>query len=178
MTIETLVERGFDRPHVGLAGMDTRKLKAMRNSALRACFKLMEETRYRLEHVATIRGREYINDASARTVNATWYSFESIQGGIVWIACGTNEDIDYNRLLPLALRKVRMLLVLGDAENMKKAFGAVVPQIVECTSMAEALHHAYFYDSDDVKVLFSPASDGVATSEALGEMFLSEVNEL
>ena len=178
MTIETLVQRGFDRPHVGLAGMDTRKLKAMRNSALRACFNRLEDTSYRLEHTATIRGREYINDSASRTVNATWYSFESIQGGIVWIACGSSEDTDYSRLLPLALRKVRMLLVLGDASKMKQAFGAVVPQIVECDSMAEALHRAHYYDSDDVKVLFSPASSGVASSEALGELFLHEVNEL
>ncbi len=178
MTIETLIQRGFDRPHVGLAGMDTKKLKAMRNSALRACFNRFEETSYRLEHTATIRGREYINDAAARTVNATWYSFESIHGGIVWIACGSNEEIDYNRLLPLALRKVRMLLVLGDAEKMKKAFSNVIPQIVECKDMAEALHHAYYYDSDDVKVLFSPACNGVASSETWGEMFLHEVNEL
>ena len=178
MTIETIVKRGFDRPHVGLAGMDTKKLKAMRNSTLRACFKLMEETCYRLERVATIRGREYINDAAARTVNATWYSLESVQGGIIWIACGSNEPIDYNRLLPLALRKVRMILVLGEAEGIKKTFGPMVPQIVDCTNMEEALHHAYYYDSEDVKVLFSPACDGVATTEALGEMFLHEVNEL
>lgn len=178
MTIETLVKRGFDRPHVGLAGMDTQRLKAMRNSTLRACFSRMEETSYRLEYVATVRGREYINDASARTVNATWYSLESVQGGIVWIACGTSEEVDYSRLLPLALRKVRMLIVLGESEGMKKAFGMAVPHIVECQTMAEALHHAHYYDSDDVRVLFSPATSSEASSEELGEEFRNEVNEL
>ena len=178
MTIDTLVKRGFDRPHVGLAGMDTQKLKAMRNSALKACFNRLEETHYRLEHTATIRGREYINDAAARTVNATWYSLESVQGGVVWIACGSKEDIDYSRLRPLALRKVRMLLVLGDSEGLKKSMSQAVPQIVECKDMSEALHKAHYYDSDDIKVLFSPASDGIETTEDLGEMFRYEVNEL
>ena len=128
--------------------------------------------------MATIRGREYINDASARTVNATWYSLESVQGGIVWIACGTSEEVDYSRLLPLALRKVRMLIVLGESEGMKKAFGMAVPHIVECQTMAEALHHAHYYDSDDVRVLFSPATRSEASSEELGEEFRNEVNEL
>ncbi len=178
MTIETLVKRGFDRPHVGLAGMDTQRLKAMRNSTLRACFKRMEETHYRLEYVATIRGREYINDAAARTVNATWYSLESMQGGVIWIACGCSNDVDYSRLLPVALRKVRMMLVLGNADGMKKAFAGIVPQIVECTDMAEALHKAHYYDSNDVKVLFSPACDSDESSEELGEAFQHEVNEL
>lgn len=178
MTIETLVKRGLDRPHVGLAGMDTRKLKAMRNSTLRACFNRMEETSYRLEHVATIRGREYINDAAARTVNATWYSLESMNGGVVWITCADNNKADYARLLPLAMRKVRMMLVLGDATEMKKTFGPIVPHIVECNDMHEALHRAYFYDTDEVKVLFSPACKNGTTTEELGEAFLHEVNEL
>ncbi len=178
MSIETLVKRGFDRPHVGLAGMDTQKLKAMRNSALRACFNRMEETSYRLEHTATIRGREYINDAAARTVNATWYSLESMQGGVVWIACAGDKEADYRRLMPLALRKVRMMLVLGDATEMKKNFGSMVPQIEQCNNMHDALHRAYFYDSDDVKVLFSPSCNDDTRTEEWGEMFRQEVNEL
>lgn len=178
MTIETLVKRGFERPHVGLAGMDTNKLKAMRNSALRACFNRMEETRYRMEYVASIRGRDYINDAAARTINATWYSLESMHGGIIWIACAAKNETDYSRLLPIAMRKVRMLLVLGDATEMKKAFGPMIPHIVECSDMHEALHRAYFYDSDDVRVLFSPSSNDETPSETLGEQFRHYVNEL
>lgn len=176
MTIETLAKQGTT--HTGLAGMDTARLKAIRNATLRACFSRLEDTRYRQEFVARILGREYINDAGARTVNATWYALESVQGGIVWIVCGTEAETDYSRLLPVALRKVRMMLVLGPASQLTKAFTGVVPTIVECKSMAEALHKAYLYDSTDVKVLFSPAcNDGTPTS-ALGEAFRSEVNEL
>ena len=72
MTIETLVKEGRERTHIGLAGIDTQRLKAIRNASLRACFNRMEETRYRLEFVARIRGREYINDAASRTINSTW----------------------------------------------------------------------------------------------------------
>lgn len=176
MTIETLAKQGTT--HTGLAGIDTVRLKAMRKAGLRACFNKLEETRYRLEFVARILDREYINDAGARSINATWYALESIQGGLVWIVCGTDATTDYSRLVPVALRKVRMMLVLGPVGQLKQAFGEVVPVIEECHSMRDALHKAYLYDASDVKVLFSPAcNDGTPTS-ALGEAFRSEVNEL
>ena len=176
MTIETLAKQGTN--HTGLAGLDTAKLKAMRNAGLRACFQKLDETRYRQEFVARILDREYINDAGARTVNATWYALESIQGGLIWIVCGTEADTDYSSLVPVALRKVRMMLVLGPAGQLRQAFSDVVLVIEECHSMRDALHKAYLYDATDVKVLFSPAcNDGTPTS-ALGEAFRSEVNEL
>lgn len=176
MTIETLAKQGT--VHTGLAAIDTTRLKAMRNASLRACFNRLEDTRYRLEFVARILGREYINDAGARNVNATWYALESLQGGIVWIVCGTDAETDYSKLVPVALRKVRMMLVLGPAVQLTKAFTGAVPTIVECQSMAEALHKAYLYDSTDVKVLFSPACNDGTPTNALGEAFRSEVNEL
>jgi len=71
MTIETLAKQGRDRIHTGLAGIDTQRLKAMRNASLRDCFKRLEETRYRMEFVARVRGREYINDAASRSINVS-----------------------------------------------------------------------------------------------------------
>ena len=55
MTIETLVKEGQERTHIGLAGIDIQRLKAMRNASLRACFNRMEDTSYRLEFVARVR---------------------------------------------------------------------------------------------------------------------------
>ena len=176
MTIETLAKQGTS--HTGLAGIDTARLKSMRNASLRACFNRIEDTRYRLEFVGRILGREYINDAGARTVNATWYALETLQGGIIWIVSGTEQKTDYGKLVPAALRKVRMMLVLGPAEQLKSTFSGVVPNIVECQSMTEALHKAYLYDATDVKVLFSPACNDGTPTNALGEAFRNEVNEL
>ena len=176
MTIETLTKQ--TRTHTGLAGIDTVRLKSMRNASLRTCFNRLEDTRNRMEFVARILDREYINDAAARNVNATWYSLDSMQGGIVWIAIGCNHRVDYSRLVPVALRKVRMLLVLGNDEQLRKQLGKAVPNIVACRNMAEALHHAYTYEAYDVKVLFSPACNDGTPTEALGEAFRYEVNEL
>ena len=176
MIIDTLAKEG--RTYTGLAGLDTARLKAMRNASLRACFNRLDDTHYRLAFEGRILDREYINDAAARNVNATWYSLDSMQGGIVWIAIGCNHRVDYSRLVPVALRKVRMLLVLGNDEQLRKQLGKAVPNIVACRTMAEALHHAYTYEAYDVKVLFSPACNDGTPTEALGEAFRYEVNEL
>lgn len=187
MTIETLATKGFTNTNTGLAGIDVHRLRTMRNAGLRACFKRMEDTAAKLEFVATVRGRQYYNDAASRNVNATWYSMESIQGGLIWIACGTPMQgqeksymaIDYSRLLAVVQRKVRMILVLGNADGLRHAFAPVVSTIKECTSMAEALKQAYYYDSPDVKVLFSPATfDPTMPSAVLAKLFTQEVNEL
>ena len=176
MTIETLTKQ--NKTQTGLAGIDTVRLKAIRNASLRTCFNRLEDTRNRMEFVARILDREYINDAAARTVNATWYTLESLEGGLIWIACGSNSEIDYSRLLPVALRKVRMMLVIGPDAQLRQAFNGAVPSIVSCSTMAEALHRAYLYESNDVRVVFSPACNDGTPSEALGDAFSHEVNEL
>ena len=179
MTIETLASTGFTPTHTGLAGIDTRHLKAMRNAGLRACFKRMEDTAWRQEYVATVRGRQYYNDAASRNINATWYAVENNPGGVIWITCGIEDEVDYSCMLSAVHRKVRMILVLGPAKGLRKAFGSMVPQIEECATMAEAVKRAYYYDSPDVTVLFSPATNDAAHSTAeLAEAFENEVNEL
>lgn len=179
MTIETLARTGFVDYHAGLAGIDTRRLRAMRNEALRATFRRMEDTAGRMEYIISIRGRQYYNDAASRNVSATWFAIEELQGGIVWITCGIPEQVDYSRLLPVVQRKVRVIYVLGPADGVRSAFSTVVPNIVECHSMADALKRAYYYDAPDVKVLFSPAtSDPQQPTSSLYESFINEVHEL
>ena len=178
MTLESLAKMGQEYGHSSLAALDADRLKAMRNASLRACFNRIEDTPFRIEPVARIIGREYINDAAARTPNATWYALETLQGGLIWIACGSDHPVDYSKLVPSALRKVRMLLVLGPDEQLRNAFKDAVHNIQSCSSLSEALHLAYLYDAQDVSVLFSPATDEGIPSRVWGERFRHEVNEL
>lgn len=163
------------------SAIDTQRLKAMRNLALRDCFSRLEENRHRLQTVARIRGREYIDDAAASSVNATWYSLECTKGGLIWIAEAPLADTDYSRLVPTALRKVRMLLIINNhplTTSPLAALGGIIPIIETCSSMAEALQKAYRYEADDVKVIYSPACSGSQTPEERGQAFCHEVNEL
>lgn len=180
MTIDTLAVQGFNRTSTGLAGIDVQRLKSMRNAGLRSCFNHLEDTRYRLEFVARVRGREYINDAAARNINSTWYTLETLQGGLIWIADANDQSADYSRLVPPALRKARMLLVVGAAEDrMHHTFRGIIPAIIRCETLGEALQHAYHYQSEDeVRVVYSPACYNGLSTKQQGEAFRREVNEL
>ena len=180
MTIETLATQGRESTRTGLAGIDVERLKTMRNEGLRTCFNRLEDTRFRLEFVARIAGREYINDAASRSINATWYSLETLHGGLIWIADACDVPGDYSRLVPPALRKVRMLLVVGKGEDyMQHTFRGIIPEIHQCDDMASALAYAYRYEAvDDVRVVYSPACYNGHSSVEQGENFRREVNEL
>lgn len=180
MTIDTLAIQGFNTSSTGLAGIDVQRLKTMRNSGLRSCFNHLEDTRYRLEFVARVRGRAYINDAAARNINSTWYTLERMQGGLIWIADANDQTADYSRLVPPALRKVRMLLVVGTSEDrMHHTFKGIIPTIVRCATMEEALQLAYRYQAEDeVKVVYSPSCYNGFSTKQQGEAFCREVNEL
>ena len=86
MSIELLAKQGRDRIHGGLAAVDSSRLRQMRDQTIRTCFSRFEEADFRLEYVARIHGIEFVNDAAARSVNATWYALQRIEGDIVWIA--------------------------------------------------------------------------------------------
>lgn len=179
MSIETLTHPHRDTLHIGLAAVESDKLHNMRDAALRRCFTRMDEAPDRMEHVARIHGKEYINDAAARSINATWYSLQRIEGGVIWIAFGGDSQADYGRLRQLALRKVRMLICVGSADNiLQEAFGSTIPIIRNVDSIADAVHFASRCDIDNVKVLFSPATRQGLSEETAGVIFRHEVNEL
>ena len=73
-----------------------------------------------------------------------------------------------------------MLIGVGDAEDrMQHTFRGIIPTIVPCATLAEALHQAYCYQSDDeVRFVYSPACYNGRSTTVQGEAFRHEVNEL
>ena len=186
MSIQQLATQGRDRLHSGLAAVDTALLSHMRDESLRSCFRRIEQTPHRMQHVACIYRKEYIDDSASRTVNATWYTLQKIQDPVVWIAFGRDmngegmgRQEDYSPLLPVVLRKVRMIIVVGgDTRMLHQTFRAAAGQVVDADSLEAAVAIASAYPVDHVKVLLSPATDcGLSTSEA-GRQFTQLVNEL
>jgi len=179
MSIELLANQGRTRVHDGLAAVDAATLRKMRDNALRHCFSRMEETNCRMEHVARIHGMEYINDAAAATVNATWYTMENTEGSIIWIAVGDDNQTDYSRLRSMALRKVRMLICVGrDNSNLHSSFSGVVPNVIDVKNIAEAVQASCYSGIEHAKVIFSPAAQSTASAQNMGMEFRHQVNEL
>ena len=170
MSIETLALQGRDRIHCGLAAVESDRLRQMRDAALRACFTRMEDAAGRME---------YINDAAARSVNATWYSLRHLEGGVVWIAFGGDSQADYRQLCQPALCKVRMLVCVGsDNSHLHQAFHEAVPIIRDADSIADAVHIASSSGLEGAKVLFSPATRHGLSDDTASRLFRHEVNEL
>ena len=179
MSIELLANQGRDRVHGGLAAIDSTKLRQMRDNALRSCFTRLEETTYRMEYVARIHGKEFINDAAGRSVNATWYALENTEGSIIWIAFGGDNEVDYSRLHSIALRKVRTLICVGsDNQHLHDAYEEVVSDIRDVERLGAAVHCACYSALENAKVLFSPATRNGLSDETAGRIFRHEVNEL
>ncbi|MCR4659378.1 MAG: hypothetical protein K5650_03680 [Bacteroidales bacterium] len=178
MNIDTLSKQGRGQIHTGLAGIDSAKLKAMRNTSLRECFGRMSDISCRLETVARIRGQEFVNDAASRNVNSTWYSLESLEGNIIWIACADNVS-DYNRLQQSVKRKVFKIFATGNTSRLRQALAPTGVSIEDCSSLKEAVGRAHYCECPDTaKVLFSPATGNGLPTGVLAEEFRYAVNEL
>ena len=179
MSLELLAKQGRTRVFGGLAAVETSRLRQMRDTTMRSCFSRIEETAYRMEHVAHIHGKEYINDAASISVNATWYTLEKTDGALIWIALGDDNNTDYTRLRTLALRKVRMLICVGnDNSNLHQAFNGIVPEIVDARTLAAAVQASCYSGIDQAKVLLSPATQPQITVQELGREYRHQVNEL
>ncbi len=179
---DTLLKQGQEKAHTGLAGIDSAKLKKLRNTQLKECFNLINEMRHKLEFVARIKGVSFVDDAASRTAFSTWYALETIEGKAIWIANGAAADskhlASFGRLHQLVEAKVSMIVCLGDKGAFCQAFGDVVSNIVSVQEMGEAVRLAYRNGMENTKVLFSPAVENGVSYAEQGDLFKREVNEL
>jgi len=162
----------------GIAGM----VFKIRNEQLRESLADFKGVEHRLEHFLKVHGIEFINDSKATNVNSTWYALESIPGKIVWIAGGIDKGNDYTMLKSLVKEKVKAIVCLGkDNTKLHAAFNNVVKNIVDTSSMEEAVKAAYYLARNGDTVLLSPACasfDLFENYEDRGEQFKKEVRDL
>ena len=177
MNIETLATQGREKVYNGLAGIDVDKLKKLRNKNLIRCFTHFDKEPYRLQFTARIHGMEFINDAMSRTPNATWYSLETMDKAVIWIANGNTTD--FTTLIPLALRKIRMLICVGnDNTRLHDVFSGIIPTITDVKSIKEAVNTALYSDIENAAVLFSPACENGIPATEQGKEYQREVFDL
>lgn len=179
MTIETLATQGRTKVHTGLAGIETAKLKQIRNQNLRMCFNRLEETHFRREFVARIHGKTFINDAASRSANATWYTLESTEGNIIWITDTHNPAEEYQKITTILKSKVRMIICLGkNTETVHRRLTPYVSNIIDADNMTAAVNAALYNNIEEASVVFSPSCDNGVETETLGKAFQAEVYEL
>ncbi|MDQ3072662.1 MAG: UDP-N-acetylmuramoyl-L-alanine--D-glutamate ligase, partial [Bacteroidota bacterium] len=138
------------------AGVSSRILE-VRKDVIRESLRSFQHVEHRLEHVATIKDVDFINDSKATNLNSAWYALESMTRPTVWIAGGVDKGNDYTVLKPLVRERVKTLICLGtDNEKLKAAFAKDIPTIVETQSMQEAVALAFANSQPGYAVLLAP----------------------
>lgn len=161
---------------VAATTMDIRKDK------IRDAVQNFQSLEHRMEHVATIRGVDFINDSKATNVNSTWYALESMTKPTVLILGGVDKGNDYSLIADLVKEKVKAIICLGtDNRKIHEAFGNIVSPIVNTGSALEAVHAAFHFSEKGDVVLLSPACasfDLFKNYEDRGNQFKQAVKEL
>lgn len=157
-----------------LAGVSVEKIKEG--------LKTFKNAPHRLEPVGVIKGVEFINDSKATNVDSVVYALGSYNQPLVWIAGGVDKGNDYNLIKDEVKKKVKTLICLGkDNDKLKKAFGGVVPQVMETQSVKELVKMALGAAQKGDIVLLSPACasfDLFKNYEDRGNQFREAVSQL
>lgn len=154
----------------------------IRKDKIREAVQDFQGLEHRMEHVATIRGVEFINDSKATNVNSTWYALESMTKPTVLILGGVDKGNDYSLIEELVKEKVKAIICLGtDNRKIHEAFGNTMGTIVNTSTAAEAVHAAFHFAAKGDVVLLSPACasfDLFKNYEDRGNQFKQVVKEL
>ncbi|MGB0431244.1 MAG: UDP-N-acetylmuramoyl-L-alanine--D-glutamate ligase [Bacteroidia bacterium] len=157
-SVEDMLIKGKHNRYNSMAAAIVAKALNVKKEVIRESLANYKNIEHRLEHVAKIKGVDYINDSKATNVNAAWYALESMDNPTVWIAGGVDKGNNYQDLTALAKEKVKAIVCLGvDNEKIVEAFAGVVPQIFETTDIKEAVEIAYKLSAKNDNVLLAPA---------------------
>lgn len=144
-------------------------------------FKNFKGIEHRQEWVRTINGVDFINDSKATTVEAGRYALESMQKPVVMICGGLDKHLDFRVLRELAQKKVKHMVVIGQAkEKIRKSFEDVLP-VEECTTLSDAVLTSLRKAEKGDCVLLAPmcaSFDMFANFEERGREFKRLVQEL
>ena len=136
---------------------------------------------HRMEKVREIGGVSYINDSKGTNVGAVKRALEGMTRPVVLIAGGRDKGSDFTPLRDLLAKKVKRLIVMGEAaDSMIRCF-AGHPAITRVQEMKEAVVTAAAVPGSDHVVLLSPGCasfDMFKNFEHRGDCFKQAVLEL
>lgn len=138
---------------------------------------------HRIEPVARVNGIQFINDSKATNVDAVIRALECFDPPVVLIMGGRNKGYDFGPLFDPVRRRVKKLIVIGEARDEILAALADAPAQGSETAadLDQAVRRAFAVAAPGETVLLSPACasfDMFANYAARGETFRRAVKEL
>jgi len=110
-----------------------------------------------LEIVRERRGVRFVNDSKGTNVDATLKALESIDQPIWLIAGGRDKGGDFSRLAQAVSRRVKRVILIGEAAPLLRQAWKDVATMTEATTLREAVDCAAHGASPGDVVLLSPA---------------------
>ncbi|WP_159799583.1 UDP-N-acetylmuramoyl-L-alanine--D-glutamate ligase [Flavobacterium sp. MK4S-17] len=182
MPINELSLEGKHNVKNAMAATAVAQLMRIRKETIRESLSNFQGVEHRLEKVLKIQNVQYINDSKATNTNATFFALDSMTTPTVWIVGGVDKGNDYDELMPLVREKVKAIVCLGvDNHKIINTFGNVVDEMIETTSMDEAVKMAQRLAEKGDTVLLSPACasfDLFENYEDRGRQFKASVMNL
>ena len=144
-------------------------------------FKRFKGVEHRLEWVRNVRGVDYFNDSKATTAEAGRWALNNFEKPVVMICGGRDKNIDFSVLKDLVKKKVKKMIVIGEAKKkLRETFEDVVT-VEESALLEEAVHKASQSARQGGAVLLSPmcaSFDMFNNFEERGRAFKEIVNQL
>ena len=136
---------------------------------------------HRMEFVEKINSVSFFNDSKGTNVGACIKSLESLEPSIILIAGGKDKGGSYLPLREIIEKKVKVLILLGEArKRIAEEVGTAIPTVMT-ESLEKAVTEAFIKAGSGDTVLFSPACssfDMFKNYEHRGECFKSLVRNL
>ncbi|MHB8881912.1 MAG: UDP-N-acetylmuramoyl-L-alanine--D-glutamate ligase [Thermodesulfovibrionales bacterium] len=149
--------------------------------AVRASLREFRGLEHRLEAVRELDGVRYINDSKGTNVDAVLKSIESFPDPIILIAGGRDKAGDFGALRDLVSRKVRAVVLIGEAAGKIGEALNGLTEILRAPDMREAVALSRSKARPGDVVLLSPACasfDMFRDFEDRGRQFKKSVLEL
>jgi len=136
---------------------------------------------HRIEDLGTHSGVRFVNDSKATNVSSTRSAIESIDGPIVLIMGGRHKGEPYTGLVPVVSKKVRQLVVIGEAAPLIEADLVDFVKTARAEDLKKALRTAMKSAEAGDVILLSPACssfDMFDNFEDRGNTFKELVREI
>ncbi len=152
----------------------------MRNKALMNMF-VRQSTMHKNQHIATIGGISFFDDAFALSPNATWFTFYQSTTSVIWIFenLGT-APIDFVEQLDVIKDKVKQIVFIGEPKKNETTIAQLkkIVNVVFAKDMHDAVELAYHIAAKESSVVYSPASGTMDSAQQRAEDFTKQVYSL
>ncbi|MFH1824722.1 MAG: UDP-N-acetylmuramoyl-L-alanine--D-glutamate ligase [Candidatus Firestonebacteria bacterium] len=143
--------------------------------------KKFQGVEHRQEFVAEINGVKFINNSQGTNIFAVEKSLLSYDEPIVLIAGGRNKKGNFEELRDIVKKKVKKLILIGEAKKeIKNALEGYV-DIIESINLEEAVREAYKVSVPNDIILLSPGCasfDMFKNYEERGKVFKETVKKI